>query len=111
MMVLKIRNVHGVLVVLALGAVLALATWYASADMLVWLVYGLAWLLLLAGPRPVLELALKRGRAATESDAAQLARLTHLPGPIWIILWLGTTIAALAWGTVLMLPEFLPGTS
>lgn len=110
LMVLKIRNVHGVLVVLALGAVLALATWYASADMLVWLVYGLAWLLLLAGPRPVLELALKRGRAATESDAAQLARLTFLPRMVWIALWLGTTLGSLALGTALMLPGVLPGT-
>ena len=111
LMLLQIRNVHGALVVLVLGSVLALATWYAPARMLVWLAYGLAWLLLLAGPRPVLELAFRRGPGTAGSDAAQLARLTHLPGPIWIILWLGTTIAALAWGTVLMLPEFLPGTS
>jgi len=61
LMLLKIRNVHGALIVLALGAVLALATWYAPAHILVWLAYGLAWLLLLAGPRPVLELALSPG--------------------------------------------------
>ena len=57
LMLLKIRNVHGALVVVVIGAGLAIATWYSPAQYLVWLAYGLAWLLLLAGPRPVLELA------------------------------------------------------
>jgi len=110
LMLLKIRNIHGALVVLALGAVLALATWFAPAYYLVWLAYGLAWLLLIAGPRPVLELALSRRNATAGSDAAQLARLTHLPRVIWIVLWLGVTMGALALGTALMLPGLLPGT-
>ena len=110
LMLLQIRNVHGALVVLALGAVLALATWYAPAQILVWLAYGLAWLLLLAGPRPVLELAFRRSRGAAGSDAAQLARLTHLPRVIWIVFWLGTTVGTLLWGTALMLPGLLPVT-
>lgn len=107
-MLLKIRNVHGALVVLALAAVLALASWYAPAHILVWLAYGLAWLLLLAGPRPVLELGLARRQATTASDAAQLARLTHVPRLVWIVVWLAGTLGALAWGTVLMLPGLLP---
>lgn len=111
LMLLKIRNVHGALVVLALGAGLALATWYAPAHLLAWLAYGLAWLLLLAGPRPVLELALGRGGATAGSDAAQLARLTHLPRLVWIALWLGGTVGALVLGTALMLPGMLPGTA
>ena len=109
LMLLKIRNVHGALVVLGLGAVLALATWYAPTHLLVWLAYGLAWLLLLAGPRPVLELAFSRGRAPTGSAAAQLARLTHLPRFLWIALWLSGTLGALAWGTAMMLPGMVPG--
>ncbi len=110
LMLLKIRNVHGAMVVVALGAVLGLATWYAPAHLLVWLAYGLAWLLLLAGPRPVLELALSRRRATAGSDAAQLARLTRLPRMVWITLWMGGTLGALALGTALMLPGMLPGT-
>ncbi len=110
LMLLKIRNMYGALVVVALGAVLALATWYAPAHYLVWLAYGLAWLLLLAGPRPVLELALSRRRATAGSDAAQLARLTRLPRMVWIALWLAGTVGALALGTALMLPGMLPGT-
>lgn len=107
LMLLKIRNVHGALVVLGLGAGLGLAAWYAPAETLVWLAYGLAWLLLLAGPRPVLELALRVGRADSGSDAAQLARLTHLPRVVWIVLWLAVTVGALASGTALMLPGML----
>lgn len=107
LMLLKIRNMYGALIVVVLGGVLALATWYAPAQYLVWLAYGLAWLLLLAGPRPVVELAFSRRRATTGSDAAQLARLTHLPRIVWIVLWLGVTLGALALGTALMLPDVL----
>ncbi len=110
LMLLKIRNLHGALVVLALGAALGFATWYAPTHLLVWLAYGLAWLLLLAGPRPVLELASGRGRATAGSDAAQLARLTHVPRLVWISLWLASTFGALVLGAVLMLPGILPGT-
>ena len=108
LMLLKIRNVHGALVVVAIGAVLALATWYTPAHILVWVAYGVAWLLLIAGPRPVLELAFSRGRDTAGSDAAQLARLTRLPRMAWILLWLVATVGALALGTVLMLPGLLP---
>ncbi len=109
LMLLKIRNIHGALVVLALGAVLALATWYAPAHYLVWLAHGLAWLLLIAGPRPVMELALSRRIATAGSDAEQLARLTHLPRLLWIVQWLVVTTGALVLGTALMLPGLLPG--
>ena len=109
LMLLMIRNVHGALVVLVLGAALGVATWYAPAHLLAWLAFGLAWLLLLAGPRPVVELMFGRGRATAGSDAAQLARLTHLPRLVWIALWLGGTVGLLAWGSVLMLPGLLPG--
>ncbi len=108
LLLLKIRNVHGALVVLGLGAGLGLAAWFAPTQALVWLAHGLAWLLLLAGPRPVLELALRRGRTTPGSDAAQLARLTRVPRLVWILLWLGVTVGALVSGTALMLPGVLP---
>ena len=108
-MLLKIRNVHGALVVLVLGAALALATWYAPVHILGWLAYGLAWLLLLAGPRPVLELAFSPARSTEGSDAAQLARLTHLPRLVWITVWLVGTVGALGLGSALMLPGVLSG--
>lgn len=109
LMLLKIRNVHGALVVVGLGAGLGLAAWYAPPQVLVWLAYGLAWLLLLAGPRPVLEVAWRGGRSSPGSDAAQLARLTRVPRLVWIVLWLGATLGALALGTALMLPGVMTG--
>ena len=102
-LLLQIRNVHGALVVVGLGAALAVATWFAPTDALVWLAYALAWTLLLAGPRPVLESAVG-SRTTPGSDAAQLARLTHLPRLFWIALWLAATLGALALGTAWMLP-------
>lgn len=111
LMLLKIRNVYGALVVIVLGALLAVATWYAPAHALVWLAYGLAWLLLLAGPRPVLELALSRASSTGGSDAAQLARLTHVPRIMWIGLWMAGTSGALVLGTALMLPGMLASIS
>ncbi len=111
LMLLKIRNMHGALVVLGLGAALGLAAWYVPVTFVGWLAYGLAWLLLLAGPRPVLELALTSRRTASGSDAAQLARLTRIPRMVWIVLWLGGTVAALILGTAIMAPGVLPITS
>jgi hypothetical protein len=105
LMLLKIRNLYGLLVVVVLGGVLGLAIWYAPPTLLVWLAHGLAWLLLLAGPRPVFELATRPDRPAG-SDAAQLARLTHVPQIFWITLWLAITAGALVLGVVTMLPGF-----
>lgn len=82
--------------------------WYAPKEYVGWLTHGLAWLLLLAGPRPVLELALHSRRTASRSDAAQLARLTRVPQSVWILLWLGATVGSLAVGIVWMLPGVLP---
>ena len=111
LMLLKIRNLYGALVVVALGLGLGLATWYAPTHILVWVAYGVAWLLLLSGPRPVIELAFSRGRSTAGSDAAQLARLTRLPRILWLAVWLVITFGALVLGTALMLPGILPGTT
>ncbi len=106
LMLLKIRNLYGALVVMVLGGVLGFAVWHAPEQLLVSLAYWLAWLLLLAGPRPVIELAMRR-RRSSGSDAAQLARLTRLPQLFWIFLWLAGTLAALALGVTMMLPGVL----
>lgn len=101
LMLLKIRNLYGALVVLASGVVVALASWFAAPMVLAWLADGLAWLFLLAGPRPVVELLL---RHAPGSDAAQLAGLTHVPRLVWSLAWLGITVGALLAGVQLLLP-------
>ena len=50
LMLLKIRNFYGALVVLATGAAVALVSWY-SAAIVGWLSIRVAWLFLLAAPR------------------------------------------------------------
>jgi Peptidase M50B-like len=96
-----IRNVYGALVVVAAGVAVALATWYAPATALGWIATGLAWLFLIAAPRPVLELM---RRHSPGSDAAQLAALTHVHRYLWCVLWLALTVAALVAGALWMVP-------
>jgi len=102
LMLLKIRNVYGALVVVGFGAAVGLASWYAPPVVLGWIATGLAWLFLLAGPRPVVELMF---RHAPGSDAAQLAGLTRVPKFVWNLVWLVLTVGALLLGgSWLLLP-------
>jgi len=95
LMLLTLRNIYGVLVVLGLGAVVGLLSWFATPVVAGWLATGLAWLLLFAAPRPVVEL-LARHRPG--SDAAQLAGLTGVPKVVWGLVWLALTVGALLLG-------------
>ena len=103
----QIRNLYGfVVVVLAIGAFGWLA-WSAPDAWRVGVAYGVAWLLLLGAVRAVVELhGSRRGAGGGGSDADALARLTRVPGVVWVALfWLVTVACALggAWfmvGTV-----------
>ena len=102
-LLVMIRNLFGVLSVLLTAAVLvAVAGWAPPA----WQSpagYLLTWFLLLAAPRPVIELQRSRRRGlASASDADQLAGLTRLPGLFWVGVFLLLTLAALATGTWLL---------
>lgn len=101
LMLLWIRNLYGLLVVLVAGAAVALASWYSPPTVLGWIATGLAWLLLMAAPRPVLELFGSRSGA---SDAAQLAALTRIHRYGWCLLWLALDVAALGIGALWMIP-------
>ena len=96
-----IRNLYGALVVVAAGVAVALASWYSPPSVLSWIATGLAWLFLIAAPRPVLELL---RRHSPGSDAAQLAALTHVHRYVWCLLWLALTIGALVGGALWMIP-------
>lgn len=100
----QVRNIYGILAVLGGGVALALASWFIDGPHLAWLGYTLSWLLLLAGPRPVLEL-FRPGSAG--SDAAQLARLTRVPQFLWRSAWLMATAASLALGASWLLAPLL----
>jgi len=100
LMLLKIRNLYGALVVVGSGAVVALASWYLGGEALSWVATGLAWLFLLAAPRPVVELLFAHRPG---SDAAQLAGLTRVPKVVWNLTWLVLTVGALLLGGAWML--------
>lgn len=105
-----IRNLFGVVSVIVTGALLvgvagwAPATWQGPAA------YLLTWFLLVAAPRPVLELqaARRRGLAAA-SDADQLARLTGVPALVWVATFLLLTTAALAGGGWMLIRPVMSG--
>lgn len=99
LLLVQIRNFHGLyLVALAGGGVFAV-TWWGSGTLQAFVAEAGAWFLLLAAPRAVVELqrVRRRGRGR-DSDADVLARLTRVPGVLWVGLFLGVTLAALAVG-------------
>lgn len=108
---LAIRNAYGVLALVATaGAVLAVS-WLATAAVQAVFGYAAAWFLLLGGLRPVLELQAERRRdlrrhRPAASDADQLARLTNVPGGVWVTMFALVGIAALVVGTRLLLPAY-----
>ena len=106
---LAMRNAYGVVAVLAAGGAVLGVTAYASALVQALFAYGAAWFLLVGGLRPVVELArsrsrdLRRGRARL-SDADQLARLTGVPGGVWVCLFAVVAVVAIVVGARLLVP-------
>jgi Peptidase M50B-like len=84
LLLLQIRNFYGFVVVVGCAVVLIVVSWFLPAAAQSGLAYVLTWTLLLAAPRAVIELiAQRRGGRAPQSDADQLARLTHVPARLW----------------------------
>ncbi|HEY3143218.1 MAG TPA: M50 family metallopeptidase [Acidimicrobiales bacterium] len=103
-MLLMIRNLYGALSLLVTGAALVAISLYASAELQAAFGYGIVWFLLLGGVRPVGELYVTRRRLpGRRTDADQLARITHLPATMWVLLFALTTLGALAAGGWLLL--------
>jgi hypothetical protein len=98
-MLVMIRNAYGVLTVLLTGAAFLLVSWLTEPDVQAAFAYFVVWFLLLGGVRPVIELQRKRRQgAARDSDADQLARLTRLPGLLWVLFFLVVSLTCLAIG-------------
>lgn len=96
---LFIRNWFGLGAVLLATTGVFAVSWWGSAAVQSGCAYVGAWFLLVAAPRPVLELQVARHRgAARNSDADTLAQLTHIPGLIWVGVFLLVTLGALAVG-------------
>lgn len=104
LLLLAVRNLYGVLSVVLTGGALLAVSWYAEPNWQAWCAAALSWFLLFGGIRPLFELQRKRGRGrAPDSDADQLARLTGVPGGVWLTLWLVLASAALVLGARWML--------
>ena len=99
LLLVQIRNWYGLWAVLATGAVvLAVTGWLPPAGQAAFAAVG-TWFLLLAAPKTVLELQqARRRRAAPDSDADQLARLTGLPAVLWVGVFLLVDVGALLLG-------------
>ncbi len=100
-LLLKIRNWFGLWSVLVAGAGLVLVSWFLDEEWQSAVAYAVTWFLLLGAVRPVFELQAQRfRRAARQSDADQLARLTGLPGLFWVLVFLLVTVGALVLGAL-----------
>lgn len=99
LLLLQIRNLYGLWSVLVAGVGVFAVSWWGSPPVQTGFAYVGTWLLLLSAPRPVLELQHERRRGrARDSDADMLARLTRLPGLVWVGLFLVATSGCLLAG-------------
>ncbi|QNG38675.1 M50 family metallopeptidase [Geodermatophilaceae bacterium NBWT11] len=100
LLLLQIRNLYGLWSVLVTGALVFAATWWLPVTWQSAFAHVVVWFLLLAAPRTVWELQAKRRRRPTpDSDADQLARLTRVPGLVWVGAFLVVDLGALALGS------------
>jgi Peptidase M50B-like len=102
-----VRNLYGLLVLVVGGAGLLVLTWYAGETVQSVAACLLTWLLLLAAPRPLVELLASGRRRRRTSDADQLAGLTHLPAVLWMLLLLAASLAGLVVGVSMLAPELI----
>jgi Peptidase M50B-like len=87
-LLLAVRNIYGVVSILATGLAIFVVSWYAGPRVQGAVAYAFTWFLLFAAVRPLGELQRKRSRGlARDSDADQLARLTGIPGLAWVLLF------------------------
>ncbi|MFF2750958.1 M50 family metallopeptidase [Kitasatospora sp. NPDC058048] len=98
-LLLRIRNAFGFLSVLVAGGAFFLVSWFGSAEVQAGFAYLGCWFLLFGAVRPVLELQHQRRIGwARDSDADQLARLTHVPALAWVTVFLLVALACLGLG-------------
>ena len=88
----RVRNLFGVISVLANGALIVLVMRYGNAKLQDGAAYCLSWLLLLSGVVHVIS------HGSNARDAATLRDITHIPRFVWFMLWLVITVAALVAG-------------
>lgn len=94
-----VRNAYGFLAVFVAGAAIVAVLWQGSGLGEAAFGCALTWFLLFGGVRPVLELQRgRRRRGGGSNDADQLARLTGVPGALWVGVFGLVAAGALALG-------------
>jgi hypothetical protein len=109
LMLINIRNLFGVVSLLVTGAIVFGVSWYAEPEIQAVFAYISVWFLLFGGVRPVFELQSLRSRGRMpESDADQLAHITHVPALFWVGFFLIVNATALVVGAFLLAGQWLP---
>jgi hypothetical protein len=104
-MLIKIRNAYGVVSIVVTGLIVFAISRFTSVAVQAGFAYFFTWFLLFAGVKPIWELQAKRRRyRSPDSDADQLARLTGIPGLLWVSLFAIVAIVALALSASWLVP-------
>lgn len=108
-MLVMIRNVFGLVSMAVTIAVVFAVSWFTAAEVQAGFAYAGVWFLLLGGVRPIGELQRLRARGQLpDSDADQLARLTRVPGVLWVGLFGLVNLSSLVVGAVLLTSPWWP---
>lgn len=109
-MLVWVRNVFGILAIVVTATLVLVVSRFAPPEVQAAFAYTGVWFLLFGGVRPIGELQQLRWRQPQpNSDADQLARLTRIPGLVWVALFGVVTVAALGAGTGLLAVPFVEG--
>jgi hypothetical protein len=102
-MLVMVRNIFGIVSIVVTIAIVFAVSWYADPRVQAAFAYTGVWFLLIGGVRPVGELQrLRRSGRLPNSDADQLARVTRVPGLLWVGVFGLVSLAALAAGAALL---------
>jgi hypothetical protein len=96
LLLVSMRGLFGITLVIGVGFVLFSVARSQNAGLEAVTAYGLSWLLLLSGVRTVLD------RRAEAEDAYEMRRITGLPRGLWYRFWLIGTVAAVVWGSTML---------
>ncbi|MFF8839522.1 M50 family metallopeptidase [Streptomyces sp. NPDC015130] len=98
-MLVMVRNAYGILTVVLTGTAFLLVSWLTGPEVQSLFAYAVVWFLLLGGVRPAFELQSKRRHGgASDSDADQLSRLTHVHPGVWLFFFHAVSICCLIGG-------------
>jgi hypothetical protein len=108
LMLINIRNVFGAISVVVTGVIVFIVSWSATPQVQAAFAYTGVWFLLIGGVRPVFELqSLRRRGRMPDSDADQLARLSHVPGFFFVCLFALIDIAVLVIGVFMLAGQWI----